>query len=275
MPEKPEVMNVVDNLKKRLLGKNIVDCKVYWNNIIKTPIVEDFISKIKNQKIINIDSKGKFIVIELSNNFLLVHLRMEGKFVFRNINDIKDKHEHVEFILDDGVSFRFMDVRKFGKMHLLSKNNYLDIEPLSKLGFDYYDDNLNSNYLFKKLKKKRLPIKTLLLDQSIIAGIGNIYADEILFLSCINPLKKGVDITGDDCFKIIKNTKEVLDKAYKLGGTTIRSFTSSEGVYGNFQNNLYVHSRENEECFTCKSQIIKIKVNGRGTYYCPICQNAV
>ena len=121
-------------------------------------------------------------------------------------------------------------------------------------------------------KKKSLPIKTALLDQSIIVGIGNIYADEILFLSKINPLKKASLLTIDDCNLIIKNTQKVLKQAIIDGGTTIRSYTSSEGVHGRFQQNLLVHTKEGEKCLNCGHLIVKIKVNGRGTYYCPDCQ---
>ena len=124
----------------------------------------------------------------------------------------------------------------------------------------------------EKYKSKKLPIKTVLLDQSIITGIGNIYADEILFLSRINPLKKCCDLNDDELKNIIKYTGHVLNEAIKLGGTTIRSYESSEGVHGNFQQNLLVHSKEDEECVNCKTNIIKIKVGGRGTYYCPNCQ---
>ena len=135
--------------------------------------------------------------------------------------------------------------------------------------------NLTPSYLKEKYKNKKLPIKTVLLDQSIITGIGNIYADEILFLSKINPLEKASNLNDEQLSKIITNTKNVLEKAIKEGGTTIRSYTSEEGVTGLFQNELYVHQRENEECRICKTIIKKIKVGGRGTYYCEKCQQKI
>ena len=123
-----------------------------------------------------------------------------------------------------------------------------------------------------KFENKKMPIKTALLDQTIIAGIGNIYADEILFLSRINPLTKALDLTDKNLSDIIENTVKVLDKAVSEGGTTIRSYTSEEGVTGLFQNDLNVHQREHEKCRTCGSIIEKIRVGGRGTYFCPKCQ---
>ena len=141
-----------------------------------------------------------------------------------------------------------------------------------ELGYEYYDKELTKEYLFDCFKNKRLPIKTVLLDQSIITGIGNIYDDEVLFMSGINPNRKACDVTLEECQKIIDNTIIVLEKAIKLGGTTIKSFTSSEGVHGLFQNELLIHGKVGEKCNNCGSEIIKIKVNGRGTYYCDKCQ---
>lgn len=272
MPEKPEVMTVCKALEKQIINKRITDCNIYWDNIIAKPEPILFKKNIINQKIHNIFSKGKFIVIELDDYYLLIHLRMEGKFTFRKINEEKEKHEHVEFILDNEISWRYRDVRKFGKMYLIEKDKLYEEAPLNKLGYDYYDKDLTGDYLYNKIHPKKLPIKTVLLDQSIISGIGNIYDDEILFLSKISPIRKASDVSKKECNLIVNNTKNVLEKAFKLGGTTIKSFTSSEGVHGLFQNELLVHGQVGKKCPNCNEEIIKIKVGGRGTYYCPKCQ---
>lgn len=272
MPEKPEVLTVVKSLKPRIVGKKITECNVFWDNIIAFPTTMKFKSQIINQKINNVMTRGKWIVISLDKDDLLVHLRMEGKFFFRKKGELINKHEHVEFILDDDISFRFHDIRKFGKMYLLDKKIVNDVKPLSDIGYEYDDLRLTKEYFFKNIHNKKLPIKTVLLDQSIIAGIGNIYDDEILFMSHISPLRKSCDISMEECDNIIKNTKIVLDKAIKLGGTTIKSFTSSEGVHGLFQNELLVHGKKNGTCPMCNKKIEFIKVGGRGTYYCSICQ---
>ena len=133
MPEKPEVITVVNSLKDRILGKKITCCNVFWDNIIASPTVDEFKKEIINQKINDITARGKFIVMELDDYSLLVHLRMEGKFFFREVNDELNKHEHVELILDDNISFRFHDVRKFGKMHLINKEDTYKVKPLSKI----------------------------------------------------------------------------------------------------------------------------------------------
>ncbi len=271
MPEKPEVITVSRALKPKILGKKIKKCIVSWDNIIASPTVSEFIKNIKGQTIKSISTRGKFIVIELDTHYLLIHLRMEGKFTFRKLDSDVEKHEHVRIIFDDNTEMRYRDVRKFGKMYLIKKDELYKIKPLSLLGKEYNDKTLDSTYLLEKFKRRNKNIKTVLLDQSIITGIGNIYDDEILFLSHINPYKKASDLNKEECKLIIKNTKEVLNAAIKLGGTTIRSFTSEEGVHGLFQNKLYVHGKEGP-CPVCGTEIIKEQINGRGTYYCPKCQ---
>lgn len=272
MPEKPEVITVAASLEPRLIGKKIQECYVYWDNIIAYPVTDQFREKIIGQKIRSVRTRGKFLVFDLDRDSLLIHLRMEGKFFFRKKGDVLNKHEHVEFVLDDGTSFRFHDVRKFGKMYLFNKEECSQRKPLCDLGLEYFDDQLTKDYLYQKIHKKSLPIKSVLLDQTIIAGIGNIYDDEILFMSHISPLRRACDVSLDECEAIIHNTRVVLTKAIQLGGTTIRSFTSSEGVHGLFQNELLVHSKEKFPCPECGTAILKIKVGGRGTYYCPLCQ---
>jgi formamidopyrimidine-DNA glycosylase len=168
MPEKPEVITVVESLKTKILGKKITGCNVYWDNIIAYPVSEEFRKKVIGQKINDITTRGKWIVMMLDSDSLLVHLRMEGKFMFRKKGDVLSKHEHVEFILDDDISFRFHDVRKFGKMHLVPKNEVYNVEPLNSIGYEYYDDALTKEYLYEAIHNKKLPITTLLLDQSII-----------------------------------------------------------------------------------------------------------
>lgn len=272
MPEKPEVITVVKSLEPKLIHKKVTGCNVYWDNIIAYPTVDEFKKQIIGEKINSITTRGKFIVMMLDNYSLLVHLRMEGKFMFRKKGEELGKHEHVELILDNETSFRFHDVRKFGKMYLIPINETYNCKPLVDLGLEYYDTNLTKEYLFEKIHNKKLPIKTVLLDQAIITGIGNIYDDEILFMSSINPNRKACDVTLDECQKIIDNCRIVLEKAIKLGGTTIKSFTSSEGVHGLFQNELLVHGRAGETCPKCGEVLLKTRIGGRGTHYCFKCQ---
>lgn len=270
MPELPEVETVKNQLKERLIGKRIKKINIRYNDIIEYPSINIFTNNIINQEFIDIKRRGKWLIFELNDYYLLSHLRMEGKYNFHNNNDPINKHEHVIFTLSDNIELRYHDTRKFGKMHLIEKNKIDVIGPLIKLGLEPWDERLDKYYLKQKFQRKNIPIKTVLLDQNIIAGIGNIYADEILFLSKINPYTKASILEDKDLDNIIKYTKIILEKAIKLGGTTIHSYSSVDGIDGRFQNELLVHGLD--ICPNCKNKITKEFIGGRGTYYCNKCQ---
>lgn len=266
MPELPEVETVKETLKKQILNKKIVDVQVYYNNIIAYPKVDEFIKELINQTIIDIKRRGKWLMFELNDYYLLSHLRMEGKYYIKKDEPLS-KHQHVVFKFSDDEELRYQDTRKFGKMYLYKKDEVFNNKPLNELGYEPWD--LTIDYLKEKFNKN-IPIKTVILNQQIISGLGNIYADEVLFLSKINPLIKTNQLNEKQIEQIINNSKIVLEKAIKLGGTTIKSYESSEGIHGRFQNELLVHTKN--ICPICKTNIEKIRVGGRGTYYCPICQ---
>lgn len=270
MPELPEVETVRRTLLSLIKGKTITNVDVKYNRIIEYPKVDKFKKEIVGQKINDMQRRGKILIFVLDDYLLLSHLRMEGRYYIKSSKDEHVKHEHVIFTLDKKEELRYLDTRKFGRMYLYPKDIAFTSKPISELGLEPWDDNLTTSYLKNKYKNKRLPIKTVLLDQSIITGIGNIYDDEILFKSRINPLKKASDLTDNDLKNIIKYTREILEKAIKLGGSTIHSYESAEGVTGRFQNELNVHTKD--ICPVCGTKIVKIKVNGRGTYYCHNCQ---
>ena len=274
MPELPEVETVKEALKNKVLNKKIKDVKIYYSKIVEYPTNDEFIKKLIGEIIVDIKRRGKWLMFETNDYYLLSHLRMEGKYNYKKASEELGKHEHVEFIFDDDMSLRYQDTRKFGRMYLYNKKEAFKNAPLNELGLEPWDKELNINYLREKYKTKKKEIKSILLDQSIIVGIGNIYADEILFLSKINPYKKANELNDLELENIIENTKKVLESAIKDGGTTIKSYTSEEGVHGRFQQNLNVHQRKDEECHICKSKIIKVVIGGRGTYYCPKCQKS-
>jgi len=272
MPELPEVETVVQTLRNLVIGRQIKDIDIYWNNIIEHISIKELKEKIKYQTINDIIRKGKIIIFVLDDYYLLSHLRMEGKYYIDHKQRI-DKHSHVSFKLDNGSFLIYNDVRKFGKISLSAKDN-LDNHPyLVKLGKEPFV--MDSKELYEKLQKKTIPIKTALLDQHIMSGLGNIYVDEVLFRSKIHPLTPANLIGKRKCKEIIENSVITLNKAISLGGTTIRSYTSSLGVTGLFQNELLVHTKKGQPCPNCGNEIIKIKVGGRGTYLCKKCQKLI
>lgn len=272
MPELPEVETVRRGLLDKILNRVIKGVRVNYPGIIEYPSASLFKKEIVGQRINDISRYGKWLIFVLDDFYLLSHLRMEGKYFIKSSKEVDLKHEHVIFELDDKTELRYMDVRKFGKMHLIPKDKIKEIGPLKELGLEPWDENLTLEYLQDKFSKKRLPIKSVLLDQSIIVGIGNIYADEILFLAKINPYTRAMDLNDVSIKNIIKYTRIVLEDAIKAGGTTIRSYSSVNGIHGMFQQNLNVHSRSGEACPVCGSEVIKVKIGGRGTYYCSKCQ---
>ena len=216
--------------------------------------------------------KGKWLIFDLDGYYLISHLRMEGKFFIKPASDKVQVHEHVIFTFNDNSTLRYHDTRKFGRMKLVKKEEMKNCIEIQKQGYEPGDKNLTGDYLLQKFKGKRIPMKTMLLDQTIISGLGNIYVDEVLFRCNINPLKKPNDITLDEANNICKASDEIIKKAIECGGTTIRSYTSSLGVEGSYQKYLQVHRREGLKCNKCNSIIKRIVVNGRSTYYCPKCQ---
>ncbi len=271
MPELAEVETVRNVLKKKILNKRIIDVKVLYTKMIDNDI-DEFKNILIDNKFIDIKRIGKWLIFELNNYYLLSHLRMEGKYFIKNSSDSYEKHEHVIISFQDNTDLRYHDTRKFGRMKLVLKSELYNTLEIKKQGIEAISDKLTSDYLLEKFKGKYTPIKTSLLDQEIISGLGNIYADEVLFASGINPLRKTSSITKNECDKIISSSKEILLKAIEEGGTTIKSYTSSLGVTGNYQNYLCVHKKEGTPCMKCNNIIKRIKVGGRSTYYCSNCQ---
>ena len=242
MPEIAEVETVRNTLKNMILNKTIKSVNVIYPKMIESNL-EEFKKLLPSRKIIDIKRVGKWLIFDLDDYYLLSHLRMEGKFFVKGHTEEINKHEHVIITFTDGTDLRYHDTRKFGRMNLIKKEDLDSTEAIKKQGIEPISDKLTSKYLYNKIHSKNIPIKTILLDQSIVSGLGNIYADEVLFASHINPLKKGKDITLSDCENIKDSAKKIIAEAIKYGGTTIKSYTSSLGVTGRFQQFLMVQKK--------------------------------
>lgn len=273
MPELPEVETVRRTLLKLVKGEVISEVEVFWPKIIKKPDdVLIFQQLIENETIKDIKRKGKFLIFELDHYSLVSHLRMEGKYGIYTAEDKKDKHTHVIFHFDSGRSMHYNDVRKFGTMHLFNKGEANQAMPLIQVAPDPFESGYLFETIFPKIKKSTRAIKNILLDQTIISGLGNIYVDETLFRAQVHPLRKGTSLTEVEGRVILKEAKDTLAEAVKQGGTTIRSYTDSLGEMGLFQQELFVYGQTGEACKTCGSEIEKFKLSNRGTHICPSCQ---
>ncbi|MDC3415738.1 DNA-formamidopyrimidine glycosylase [Aquibacillus salsiterrae] len=273
MPELPEVETIRQTLKAMVINKTIKDVSVFWPKIIKQPDdVKEFSHLIRGQTIEDIGRKGKFLLFQLTDYVLVSHLRMEGKYGVFTKDEPVLNHTHVIFHFTDQTELRYNDVRKFGTMHLFSKGEELKEKPLSTLAPDPFEDTFTFSEFYNKVTKSERVIKNILLDQTVVAGLGNIYVDETLFKAGVHPLKKGVDLSSKEIKAIQKYAKETLAEAVAQGGTTIRSYVNTQGQIGMFQQQLFAYGQTNKPCKHCGAPIEKIKVSGRGTHFCPSCQ---
>lgn len=273
MPELPEVETICRILKKYIKKKIIKNCHIYFNKIIKYPTVKIFIKQIINQKINNIKRIGKNLLFILDNYILICHLRMTGKWIIGTKNDIINiKHVLIILKLKYKYNLYYCDMRRFGTIHLFLKKEYINNKYLKNIGLDPFNKKITVKYLKNKWKDTNKNIKTILLEQNVISGIGNIYANEILFKSKINPLEKIQNLQNKDFKNIINNTRIILKKAIKLKGTTIFTYQPNINIQGLYTKKLQVYNRFQKKCFICGQLIMKIFINKRGTYYCLNCQ---
>ena len=285
MPELPEVEIVKQSLIKSILSKKI-DKVLINNRNLRYKIPNNFKRILENKKILKIFRKSKYLVLSLNNDFFVtIHLGMSGtlhlikngnkkntNLSFYQSKNLPIKHNHIHLIFKK-IKIIYNDPRRFGYFKLIKgKVNLLNF--FQRIGPEPFDKEFNYDYLKKKLYTKQKNIKNFLLDQKIVSGIGNIYANEILFYCMIHPLKKCKSLNTKDIKNILKISKFVLKKAIKNGGSSIRDFQNISGSKGNFQKEFKVYDRMNLECFkkNCKGKINKIMITNRSSFFCNICQ---
>ena len=262
MPELPEVETVRRGLNRLIKGKTIKDVNVLYDKIIVGSKAE-FCKKLS----------GKYLLFRFSGDLTMVsHLRMEGKYFVRQKGEPVEKHTHVIFYLMDGSELHYNDVRKFGRMELFKTGEETTLSGISKLGPEPTEKNFDSQKFYEGLQKKKKPIKTALLDQTLVAGVGNIYADEVLYMAKIHPLTPCNELSRKQADCLRNSIIDELEKASEKGGTTIRSYANAFLEEGSFQFFLQVYGKTGEKCGRCGTPIEKIVVGQRGTHYCPNCQ---
>lgn len=277
MPELPEVESVRQGLQQMIIGEKIGTVEVRWPNIIESPAVAEFKKRLEGQVFEKVERRGKFLLFYLSEDVLISHLRMEGKYQFvlpsyGEEDGTENKHTHVIFYLENGHQLRYLDVRKFGRMSLVQKGQEFNHKSLAKLGPEPVAEKFTLPAMQEFLTRRTKAIKGILLDQEMVVGIGNIYADEILYRAQIHPEQSAKSLTAQESTALYHAIIEVLAAAVRKGGTTIRSYENAFGENGNYQEFLKVYGKEGLECPRCGNQIKKIKVAGRGTHFCPHCQ---
>lgn len=272
MPELPEVETVRKGLENLVRKKKITSVAVFWPKIIDTSNIDEFKLNLMGETIEEVERRGKYLIFKLTHFDMISHLRMEGKFEYHSQSDPIMKHTHVIFKFDDGTELRYLDVRKFGRFVLLEKNKAHEYKGLKKLGPEPVKEQFLLDDFRKQLKKRKKAIKPLLLDQTLVTGLGNIYVDEALFRAEIHPEQEANTLTKEEVRRLHQEIINVLGEAVEAGGTTIRSYKNALGDAGNFQVSLLVYGQNGERCPRCGHEILKKKVAQRGTHYCPMCQ---
>ncbi len=310
MPELPEVETTVRDLRPQLVGRTVTRARVTWERTVAQPNAKQFTREIVGYKIMEINRRGKYLVFGLERattedegprtedekqlreesaayqiehrktkiknsespnhpitKFLLVHLRMTGQFGFHAPRVKRDKHQHVHLLLDDGRELRFHDFRKFGRWWLVDNPEHV----VGKLGPEPLE--MSKREFLQRLRARRGHIKPLLLNQTFVAGVGNIYADESLWYAKIHPLRDATTLTDKEASDLYNAIRRVFKKAIGVGGTSFdATYKRINGQSGEFQEDLRVVGRAGEPCYRCGAPIVKTVVGQRGTYYCPSCQ---
>ena len=271
MPELPEVETVKNVLLKIVIGRKITSIDVLRNCTIVGD-QDEFVNAVTGKTFKDITRIGKFLIFHLSDDVVFIsHLRMEGKYFEVDEKDANTKYARVVFHLDNGHKLCYDDSRCFGMMKLTDESSYKSVTDIAKLGPEPFDIK-DIKYLLDRNKRNKGPIKSTLLDQTLMTGLGNIYADEVLFKSKIHPLTPSNLITKNEWSEIVKNAVDILNNAIKAGGSTIKSYHPGKDIDGNFQTSLQAYGKADEPCPRCSHPMRFIKVGGRGTTYCPICQ---
>lgn len=270
MPELPEVETVRRGITPHLQGQTVKQV-IIRHPTLRWPIPTELTQILPGQTLHSIERRAKYLLLNFPHGTLILHLGMSGTLRILPTRTAAEKHDHFDLAMENGQCLRLNDPRRFGAVlwseqptsqHLLLKN--LGPEPLS--------EDFNSNHLYQASRKRKIAIKPFLMDNKVVVGVGNIYANESLFLCGIDPRQKANSIRKSDCQQLAEVIKRVLNEAIKQGGTTLKDFTQSDGKPGYFQQQLRVYGRSNQPCFHCNAPIKQITQGQRSSFFCPQCQ---
>jgi len=264
MPELPEVETIRRGLEATIVGKTIVDTDIFDPYMLPIP-QEEFRERLKGRRIEAVRRRGKYLILELEGDEeLIIHLRMTGQLRLT-------EGEYTRLIFHiDGLKLYFSDLRRLGEMHIVKKGRYENIEGLVTMGPEPLSETFTLSYLMDVLKKKGGKIKAVLMDQAVVAGIGNIYANEILFEAGIYPERPAKSLTPEEIEAIYKAIGKILREAMEAGGETFSNYVNIYGEVGRYQPRVY--RREGERCLRCGEVIVSETIGGRSSYFCPNCQ---
>lgn len=270
MPELPEVETVLRGLKPQLKDLKINNVIIRQKKL-RWVIPEDLTKKITNKTIKTIKRRGKYLLVSFDNGTLILHLGMSGSLRIVKKEEILKKHDHIDFVLSNDLILRYNDPRRFGAC-LWTEENILLHPLLNSLGAEPLSNDFTADYLYIKSRKRRTAIKQFIMNSKIVVGVGNIYAQEALFLAKIHPLKPAEDITLEEYECLVKVIKDVLELAIEKGGTTLKDFVNSEGKPGYFSQKLNVYARAGQKCNRCNYILKTSRIGQRSSVFCENCQ---
>ena len=286
MPELPEIEIVKRSLFKMINKAKIIDIKINNKNL-RYKISNDFSKILIGQKILDISRRSKYLILHFKKNLLLIHLGMSGKLLLMRIQDkiifktsfyydlnVIQKHNHIYFILNNGLVLIYNDVRRFGFFKIYNTEHLNEIKFIKKLGLEPFNKKFNIKYFKEFIRNRKKNIKNLLMDQTFVSGLGNIYVNEVLFLSKIKPFRMCNSLNNDEIKNLILNIKKILKFSISKGGSSIRDFHNTLGKSGTFQQFFHVYGKKNKNCsrIWCKGKIKKINISNRSSFYCSRCQ---
>ncbi len=293
MPELPEVETIRRGLEPHLIGLTLQSLTVTDQKVLDLSARDGKLAGLEGQRIETVTRRGKYLVIALERHYLIIHLGMTGQLTLRDprLPDAKsfertvtglewseqhapDRHTHVHILLGDGRQLLFRDIRKFGRVYVLQRvsNELLAFFETHHLGLEPFTPDYHLESFLAGFKNRTLRLKSLLLNQAFVAGVGNIYADEALFEAGLHPARKAPSLRRAEKERLFLAIQTVLERGIEFGGTSFRDFVNSEGEKGTNQEKLYVYGREGEPCLKCGTPIVKTVISQRGTHFCPSCQ---
>lgn len=273
MPEMPELETIKRSLEPHVQGKRIKNINLLLSRQIQKPTPGEFVNRVLFRVIDHLERRGKYLIMKLDNGLSLIfHLRMTGQVCYCPSGAPQPAHARIVFSLNDGGSLVFADSRTLGTVYALKPAEMDSIKGLAELGPEPLSPEFTLEYLEKVCAGRRGAIKSFLLDQSVVAGLGNIYVDEALFLAGIHPVRTPESVDSEELTRLYDSINKVIADGINDGGTTFRDYRDGNGEKGSHQENLYAYGRDGEPCRKCGTIMEKIRVGGRGTHFCPQCQ---
>ena len=270
MPELPEVETTRRGVDPHVVGRKIVALSVHEPRL-RWRVADSMPAEVAGQRVKQTGRRAKYLLLELESGTLILHLGMSGSLRVLPADTPRLTHDHFDLLLDSGLTLRFNDPRRFGSLHYTTGNPD-EHALLKRLAPEPLNDAFNTEYLWRITRKRKVSIKQLLMNSSLVVGVGNIYASEALFRARIRPKRQAKSLTRAEVSKLTRAVRDVLKMAIKVGGTTLRDYVGADGEPGYFRQKLYVYERGGEPCRVCGTPVRQITQGQRSTYYCPTCQ---